>query len=243
MCRWNLLLLVVVFPVQLSAQDWNVLEPTDVPPSKWLYRYLEAEAKELFDVRRQAIAALETPEDVQRRQAELKGRFIEALGGLPEKTPLNARVVGQERRDGYSIEKVIYESRPNHHVTGVLYLPDGKAPFPGVLVPCGHSANGKAAEPYQRVCILLAKNGLAVLCYDPIGQGERLQLLTSEGKPAIPGSTTEHTHGRRRRPARRPEHGDLPHLGRHPQPRLPRQPAGGRSRSGSAAPATPAAAR
>ena len=28
--------------------------------------------------------------------------------------------------DGYRIEKVHYESRPNHHVTGNLYLPDRK---------------------------------------------------------------------------------------------------------------------
>ena len=60
-------------------------------------------------------------------------------------------------------------------------------------MPCGHSANGKAAETYQRASILLAKNGMAVLCYDPIGQGERVQLLDAQGKPALPGSTTEHT--------------------------------------------------
>jgi dienelactone hydrolase len=65
--------------------------------------------------------------------------------------------------------------------------------FPGVLMPCGHSANGKAAEAYQRVCILLAQHGMAVLCYDPIGQGERSQLLDKMGKPAIAGSTSEHT--------------------------------------------------
>src|SRR5207237_3992482 len=40
---------------------------------------------------------------------------------------------------------------------------------------------------------LLAKNGLAVLSYDPIGQGERVQLLDRMGKPAVKGSTTEHT--------------------------------------------------
>ena len=62
-----------------------------------------------------------------------------------------------------------------------------------MLVPCGHSANGKAAEAYQRACILMAKNGLAVLCYDPIGQGERWQLLAEDKKAAIPGSTNEHT--------------------------------------------------
>ena len=38
-----------------------------------------------------------------------------------------------------------------------------------------------------------AKNGLAVLCFDPIGQGERLQALDDEGKAVVKGSTTEHT--------------------------------------------------
>src|SRR5207248_1463563 len=119
--------------------------------------------------------------------------FLASLGGFPEKTPLNPRIVGKETRDGYRIERVIYESRPQHHVTAVLYLPEGKPPFPGVLLPCGHSANGKAAEAYQRACILMAKNGLAVLCYDPIGQGERVQLLDRQGKPALAASTSEHT--------------------------------------------------
>jgi dienelactone hydrolase len=102
--------------------------------------------------------------------------------------------VGARQYSGYRIERIIFDSRPGHEVTALLYLPEGKPPFPGVLVPCGHSANGKAAESYQRVCILLAKNGLAAFCYDPIGQGERIQMLDSAGKPAIrEGSTTEHT--------------------------------------------------
>src|SRR5581483_6819308 len=79
-----------------------------------------------------------------------------------------------------------------HFVTAAAYLPLTKPPYPGVLVPCGHSANGKAIEAYQRVCILLAKNGLAALCFDPIGQGERLQIPPVNGK-AVYGSTLEHT--------------------------------------------------
>jgi len=72
---------------------------------------------------------------------------------------------------------VIYESRPSHYVTANLYLPEGKGPFPGAIMPMGHSDNGKAADYAQRGSILLAKNGIACLCYDPIGQGERKQLL------------------------------------------------------------------
>jgi dienelactone hydrolase len=180
-----LILLHPVLPVNAQAQ------PRRDPDT--LYAFLEAEAKKHFDARRRAVAALKSPEDVRKRQQELRKRFLEALGDLPEKTPLNAKVVGRKSCDGYTLERVLYESRPEHHVTANFYLPEGTGPFPGVLVPCGHSANGKAAEAYQRVCILMAKNGLAALCYDPIGQGERIQLLDRMGKPAVKGSTTEHT--------------------------------------------------
>jgi cephalosporin-C deacetylase-like acetyl esterase len=176
----------------LAQENLQVLD-AGPQPRKMLYRYLLAQCKKHFDARRQAVAAVKTPADLARRQQELKARFVEALGGFPEKTPLNAKVVGRLPGKGFHVEKVIYESRPGHHVTAALYLPDGNGPFPGVLVPCGHSANGKAAEAYQRACILMARNGLAVLCYDPIGQGERVQLLDGRGKPALAGSTSEHT--------------------------------------------------
>lgn len=171
-------------------------EPAPKPeeqPRKMLYTYLQGECGKAFESRRQDVAALKTEDDLRRRQDTLRAKFIEALGGLPERTPLNARVAGTVKGDGFRVEKVIYESRPQHHVTGALYIPEGKGPFPGVLVPCGHSDKGKAEEAYQRVSILLAKNGFVVLCYDPIGQGERMQLLGADGRPAIKGNTTEHT--------------------------------------------------
>ncbi len=191
--RWLALFGVLILVSRLAAQEnLNVLDPK-TEPRKLLETYLLAEAKKHFDARRADIAALKTPEDVQARQKELRAKFIESLGGFPEKTSLNAQVVGREQRDGYRIEKVIYESRPNHHVTATLYLPDGKGPFPGVIMPIGHSNNGKAADYMQRGAILLARNGIAALPYDPIGQGERRQVLDTQGKPAIASSTTEHT--------------------------------------------------
>jgi cephalosporin-C deacetylase-like acetyl esterase len=60
-------------------------------------------------------------------------------------------------------------------------------------MPIGHSNNGKAADYVQRGSILLAKNGIACLAYDPIGQGERKQLIDEAGKSLIPSSTNEHT--------------------------------------------------
>lgn len=189
-----LILLMLAAGTAAAAEDLTVLPSgKDERPGRMLHTYLLAEAQKHFDARRNAVAELKTPADVEKRQRKLRARFVEALGGFPEKTPLKPRVVGKEQRDGYRIEKVVYESRPEHHVTATLYLPDGEGPFPGVLMPIGHSINGKAAEYVQRGSILLAKNGLAVLAYDPIGQGERRQLLDPAGKPALPSSTNEHT--------------------------------------------------
>ena len=93
----------------------------------------------------------------------------------------------------YTIEKVTFESQPNNHVTGLFYLPkNGKAPFPAVYIPCGHSYNGKGAETYQKAARLFALNGFAVLQADPVSQGERFQLLDEAGKPATQGGTHMH---------------------------------------------------
>jgi dienelactone hydrolase/pimeloyl-ACP methyl ester carboxylesterase len=172
-----------------ASKEARTSEPA---PSDVLNRYLLAQAKVHFDARRKAIAAIKTPADVERRQEVLRAFFLKSLGDLPERTPLNPRVMGTLEQEGYRVEKVIFESRPRHHVTASFYLPQGQGPFPGVLVPCGHSDNGKAGTTYQQICILLAKHGVAVLCYDPIGQGERFQMLDPSGKPVIRG-TTEHT--------------------------------------------------
>ena len=177
-----------------SAQTETRILPPEFAGRKMLYSFLLGEAQKHFDARNALVAALKTPADIEKRQLELKRRFVEAIGGYPDKTPLNAQVVGVLKGDGFRVEKVIYESRPNHHVTAILFLPDGKGPFPGVLMPCGHSANGKAASEYQKAAISMAKNGIAALSYDPIGQGERLQLLADDNKhAAIKNMTNEHT--------------------------------------------------
>lgn len=187
MPRTMLVLLAVLGPWLAPARA------DDLPPNRQLRAFLLAEAKKAFDARLADLAQVKTPDDVKKRQQALRAKFVEALGGFPDKTPLNAQVVGKESFDGYRIERVIYESRPGHHVTATLYLPAGDGPFPGVLMPIGHSVTGKAADYVQRGAILLAKNGLACLAYDPIGQGERRQLLDAMGKAAIPSSTNEHT--------------------------------------------------
>lgn len=132
-------------------------------------------------------------EELERRQASVRAKVLEAIGGLPERTPLNAQVTGRVEKDGCRIEKVLFESRPRHFVTAHLFLPDEtefKPPWPGVVVPCGHSPAGKNAPVYQRGGLIGAKTGLATLVFDPVEQGERRQRLD----PGWRGSVHGHNH-------------------------------------------------
>ncbi len=136
-----------------------------------------------LDQRERAYEGIRTAEDLHVWNQQRREFFQTQLGRWPDSTPLNAQVVGIVQADGYRIEKILFESQPGHHVTGNLYLPATAGPHPAVLIPCGHSYNGKAAEGYQRVSILMARNGIAAFCYDPIGQGERYQAFAADGTP------------------------------------------------------------
>ena len=159
--------------------------------------------------RNAAFEKLNGEADLRRWQDERRSFFRRQIGAFPERTPLNARVTGRLQGKGYRIEKVIFESRPRHHVTASLYLPETQKPCPAILIPCGHSHTGKASGQYQRAAILFARNGMAALCYDPVSQGERYQVIDRDGghahfediprKLAVPHPsvrhlcTTEHT--------------------------------------------------
>lgn len=176
------------FPAQWTSDILkNVPELPD--PSKMMETWLNARAFEALDRAAARRAELTTPEAVAAYQEEMKAFFVRQLGGFPERTPLNPQVTGRGEGNGFRYEKIIFESRPKFFVTALLFLPPEPGPHPAVLVPCGHSENGKAYENYQRLCIGFARNGLAALIYDPVDQGERGQLLTADGKTAHPGTT------------------------------------------------------
>lgn len=162
-------------------------------PSRMLWRHLQAKAEAQLARRRADVAALSSSDAVLARRERMKNWFSSAVGPWPERTPLNAQIVGTIRCDGYRIEKVIYESRPGHYITGSLYVPDGAGPFPGVLVPLGHSDAAKAYEGYQRICILLARQKFVAFTYDPIGQSERRQFPFPDLDWGTYPSVFEHT--------------------------------------------------
>jgi dienelactone hydrolase len=63
-----------------------------------------------------------------------------------------------------------------------------------VVGTCGHSSNGKAAEPYQGFAQGLARLGYVVLIFDPISQGERLQYPDEQLRSPIGPGVREHLY-------------------------------------------------
>jgi cephalosporin-C deacetylase-like acetyl esterase len=169
--------------VMTAKENLQVLPETvnGIKPADMMNNYLLSQAHQEFTKWKADYEQRKTPEQIAEYQKHLRKEFLEAIGPFPRRTPLKSRITGEVHRNGYKVEKIIFESQPKHYVSATLFLPDSrkhKSPYPGVLVPCGHSANGKAYEAYQTMGALLALNGMAALVFDPIDQGERSQMLS-----------------------------------------------------------------
>ncbi|HJN16555.1 MAG TPA: acetylxylan esterase, partial [Armatimonadota bacterium] len=160
------------FDPMAEERNWTVYRGENPPEADALRFNIEACC---------ALAAERTdPESADewaKRKKRVKKDLAKALGlsPLPKRTPLNAQMTGTSERDKYTIENVVFESRPGFFVTANLYVPKGlERPAPAVVVVPGHAMDdGKNYGLYQMAQIGLARMGFVVLGYDPIGQGER----------------------------------------------------------------------
>ncbi|MCW5983500.1 MAG: acetylxylan esterase [Bryobacteraceae bacterium] len=128
------------------------------------------------EIARQHLADIKTVEDWKRERPRRKQQMLSMLGldPLPPKTPLGARITGTLDRDGYRVEKIVFQSMPRLYVTGNLYLPaklEGR--HPTVLYLCGHSPSPFGSKvDYQRHGIWFARHGYVALLIDTIEFGE-----------------------------------------------------------------------
>jgi cephalosporin-C deacetylase-like acetyl esterase len=142
--------------------------------------------------RARAVSQIQTRDGAELRQQQVRMKIRRLIGGLPNtRSPLNPKSSGTLERDGFRIEKIVFESLPAFYVTANVYLPAGAGPFPAVVMTPGHSPTGKAGE--YLLAANFARNGIAALAYDPISEGERLQYFNaSAGKSSVGGPTGEH---------------------------------------------------
>jgi cephalosporin-C deacetylase-like acetyl esterase len=128
------------------------------------------------EARQRRWEGIHSESDLQKLQAAMRQELLQMIGGLPtEKTNSHPRIKGKIQMDGYSIERLIFESLPGVYVTALVYAPDDHSKkHPAVLVPAGHATNGKIH--YQVLSQRLVDRGYVVIAWDPIGQGERSQF-------------------------------------------------------------------
>lgn len=93
-------------------------------PGSMLMHFLTRETVKYYDDRSKEVARLETAEEWIARQNKVRKKLDEIIGGFPSGTPLNARITGVIKRDGFRIEKIVFESFPGFYVPGCLYVPE-----------------------------------------------------------------------------------------------------------------------
>src|SRR5690606_16358199 len=108
-----------------------------------------------------------SPAAWEKRRQELRAELLRAWGGFPEQPcELAPRVLGVLQRDGYRVEKVIFQTLPGVWMTANAYVPQQEGRLPAVLCVHGHWRGAKQDPTVQQRCIGLAKLGFFVLVVD-----------------------------------------------------------------------------
>jgi dienelactone hydrolase len=160
------------------AEDWEreirALRPADTRAQEsTVLDELQDRAKQALD----AIPHARTRGEADRARPMLRQRLEQSLGFRRFSWPpdLQARVVGTIQRNGYHIEKIVYQTLPGTPVAAHLYVPAGlSGRAPAILFYNGHWwPDAKTRPDFQAFCINMARLGFMVLTFDPFGQGER----------------------------------------------------------------------
>lgn len=127
------------------------------------------------------LGGVNSKEEWERLRPILREQYLEMLGlwPLPDRTPLEPAITGTIDRsaDGFRIEKLHFQSKPQLYVTGNLYLPADCQPgdrLPAVLYVCGHSGRGRDGNKtaFQHHGMWFATHGYVCLTIDTLQLGE-----------------------------------------------------------------------
>ncbi len=161
-----------------------------------LQQRLNSVAFQMLSNRAAVVRSLRAAGDWSARQADVRAALREIVGPFPEKGPLNAQILGTLKKDGYTVDKVVFESQPKFYVTGCLFIPTRRdARMPAIVNVIGHTDVAFRAPSYQQLILNLVMKGFIVFAVDPVGQGERLQYYDPEQQRSlVGGATAEHSH-------------------------------------------------
>ena len=140
--------------------------------------YFRVETERLSE---RCLADIKSLDDWKTQRDGYHRQLLEMLGldPLPERTNLKATTTGTAEHDGFTVERLHFQSRPGLYVTGNLYLPKKVTkPLPAILYVCGHGRVKKNGISYgnkvhyQHHGGWFARNGYVCLTIDTLQLGE-----------------------------------------------------------------------
>ena len=102
-----LLAFLVIVPIA-QGEDLNV-PPEEIEggsPAGMMRRCLLRQVDQAVARWKDEYEKRKSPEAIAAYQERLREKFLEAIGGLPERTPLEPQVTGTVLRPGYRVEKI-----------------------------------------------------------------------------------------------------------------------------------------
>ena len=135
--------IIPLYGSKKSLDTDSVIKPADASALVQLNRfpgmiqeYFVGRVRQIEQTANKRRSEIHTKNDAEAYILEVKKKIQQCFGAWPEKTPLKARITGKHDRDSYTIENVIFESRPGFMVTANLYIPKGRK-FPLAGGCCG----------------------------------------------------------------------------------------------------------
>jgi hypothetical protein len=114
--------------------------------------------------------APKTAAEIESRRDDLRKKVLKIIGldPMPEKTPLNAHLIGEKVDLGNCyFQRVVFESRPKVYVAAHLYIPKNvKFPVPAIIQVPGHSRR----DHYRSHPRTYAENGFVAIGIPMIGE-------------------------------------------------------------------------
>jgi dienelactone hydrolase len=160
----------------LPRQVWSPEQQDSLGVKKMLENSIKKRMAMYADLEKNSWKQINSVEDWEKFRNKSLLALFNSLGPLPERTPLNPIVTRRiDKGDGFVIENIVFESRPNLIVTANLYLPDKfSGRIPAIIVV--HSQHApKTQSELQDMGMTWARSGTAVFIMDQLCAGERTQ--------------------------------------------------------------------
>ncbi|HUS05604.1 MAG TPA: acetylxylan esterase [Bryobacteraceae bacterium] len=159
----------------LDSRVWPLLYRRTRAVRTMVPNYLHKKAEHAVLAERSAWEKVQTRADWEQFRDQRMQALKQWAGTFPTaKPPLEARVTARRQGEGYRLENIVFQIRPQYWMAANLYLPTQAKQIPGIIiVPSQHYP--KTQGELHDMGEMWARSGSAVLIIERPGYGERTE--------------------------------------------------------------------